>query len=230
MLVGERLWRLDGPERLLRLVLLHLDVEQRHDNLFANDAAQLLEHHVALAPILDQRVLLGHRAEMHTLAQVVHRLEMLAPPRIDHLEDHEPLDLAHQLRPEAGLAIGVGVEGVLAELLHERLTRKVDLFAQLSDGDVAAVQRGHLGDETVEIPVLGSIPVGRVEDILADDVLDPLADLLGGVLAVEHVAALFVNHHALRVHHVVVLEDVLAGDEVLLLHLLLGALDLARED
>ena len=35
---------------------------------------------------------------------------------------------------------------------------------------------------------------------------------------------------ALRVHDVVVLEDVLARDEVLLLDLLLRALDLVRED
>ena len=46
----------------------------------------------------------------------------------------------------------------------------------------------------------------------------------------EDAAALLVDDHALRVHHVVVLEDVLAGDEVLLLDLLLCALDLARED
>ena len=69
-----------------------------------------------------------------------------------------------------------------------------------------------------------------MSDVAPDDLLDPLADLLGGVVAVEHAAALFVDDHALRVHHVVVLEDVLAGDEVLLLDLLLGALDLARED
>src|SRR5262249_27070196 len=43
-------------------------------------------------------------------------------------------------------------------------------------------------------------------------------------------SALLVDHLALRVHHVVVLEDVLARDEVLLLDLLLRVLDLLRED
>ena len=53
---------------------------------------------------------------------------------------------------------------------------------------------------------------------------------LGEVLALEHRAALLVDHLPLDVHHVVVLEDVLARDEVLLLDLLLRALDLVRED
>jgi len=63
-----------------------------------------------------------------------------------------------------------------------------------------------------------------------DDVVDPFLDLLGEVLAFEDAAALLVDDHALDVHDVVVLEDVLSRDEVLLLDLLLRALDLVRED
>ena len=46
----------------------------------------------------------------------------------------------------------------------------------------------------------------------------------------QHAVALLVDHLPLDVHHVVVLQDVLPGDEVLLLDLLLRVLDLARED
>ena len=60
--------------------------------------------------------------------------------------------------------------------------------------------------------------------------VDPVLDLLGEVLAFEYAAALLVDDHALDVHDVVVLEDVLSRDEVLLLDLLLRALDLVRED
>ncbi len=129
VLVGQRLRRLGMLERLLGLILLHLDVEQRQHDLFLDRAAQLLEHDMALAPVLDERVLLGHRAQVDPLAQIVHRLEMLPPAGVDDLEDHEPLDLAHQLRPEALLAVVVRVERVLGELLHERLARDVDLLA-----------------------------------------------------------------------------------------------------
>ncbi len=67
-------------------------------------------------------------------------------------------------------------------------------------------------------------------DTRVDDLADPFAHLVGEILALEHAPALLVDDHALRVHDVVVLEDVLARDEVLLLDLLLGVLDLLRED
>ena len=53
--------------------------------------------------------------------------------------------------------------------------------------------------------------------------------LLGEVLALEDAAALVVDDHALLVHHLVVLEDVLADLEVLLLDLRLRALDRAGD-
>ena len=56
-----------------------------------------------------------------------------------------------------------------------------------------------------------------------------LARLLGHVLALENVVAVLVDDLALLVHHVVVLEDALADEEVLLLDLLLGAFDLLGE-
>src|SRR5687768_17300167 len=53
---------------LLRLELLGLDfdlgVEERQYDLFANRAAELLEHRVALAAVLDEGILLGHCAEV----------------------------------------------------------------------------------------------------------------------------------------------------------------------
>ena len=116
VLVGERLRRGDGLELLLGLVPLHLDVEQRQHDLLADHAAELLEHRVPFAAVLDERILLRHRAEMHALAEVVHRLEVLAPARVDDLQDHVPLDLAHELRPERLLPLGVRVERVTDEL------------------------------------------------------------------------------------------------------------------
>jgi len=55
-------------------------------------------------------------------------------------------------------------------------------------------------------------------------------DMAEEVGALEDVTPLLVDDHALDVHDVVVLEDVLARDEVLFLDLLLGVLDLLRED
>ena len=58
---------------------------------------------------------------------------------------------------------------------------------------------------------------------------DLLARLLADALALEHLVAVGVDHAPLLVHHVVVLEHVFADQEVLLLDLLLGFLDLLGE-
>ena len=100
-------------------------VEEREHDLAADLGAELLEHEVALVPVLDERVLLRHRAQVDALAQVVHRVEVLAPALVDDLEDHEALELAHQLRAELLLLRGVLVARVLLELLGERLARDV---------------------------------------------------------------------------------------------------------
>ncbi len=85
-----RLLRCEVGRRLGR----ELGVEEREDDLLADRAAELLEHRVAFLRVLDERVLLGHRPQVHALAQVVHALEVLAPARVDDLEDHVALELA----------------------------------------------------------------------------------------------------------------------------------------
>ena len=81
----------------------------------------------------------------------------------------------------------------------------------------------------VEVPVLLVLAL----HVLARDPLDSVGDLgardLRHVLALEDPVAVLVDDLALLVHHVVVLEDALALQEVLVLDLLLGALDLLRE-
>ena len=71
-----------------------LGVEEREDDLLADRAAELLEHLVPFLRVLDERILLGHGPQVHALAQVVHVLEVLAPARVDDLEDHVALELA----------------------------------------------------------------------------------------------------------------------------------------
>ena len=82
---------------------------------------ELLEHHVTLAAVLDERVLLRERPQVDALAQVVHRLEVLAPALVDDLEDHVALDLTRELGAELLLTLRVRVERVAHELLDERL-------------------------------------------------------------------------------------------------------------
>ena len=148
--------------------------EQVHD-LLVDEVAELLEHRVPLLAVLDERVLLGHRAQVHALAQVVHVLEVLAPAGVDDLEDHVALELAHERVPALGVVAellllgGVHVAGVLGELVDEGLARLMSTpsSTQLVERDVGAVQVGHRLDEPVDVPVVGVLAFG----VLADDAL-----------------------------------------------------------
>src|SRR4051794_27869974 len=226
------------PLRLLELGCLggsDLRVEEREDDLLADLLAELLEHHVPFGAVLDERVLLRERAQVDALAHVVHRLEMLAPAHVDDLQDHEPLELAHDrtvllVNTKALLALLVLVHGVVDELVDELVPVEPDLVAQLVGRDVGAVEVLHREHERVDVPLLGVLRREELVDRPLDHLRNPLAHVLRQVVAFQHAAPLLVDHHALRVHDVVVLEDVLAHDEVLLLDLLLRSLDLVRED
>jgi hypothetical protein len=99
---------------------------------------------VPLVPVLDERILLRHRAEVNALAEVVHAFQVLAPAGIDDLEDHVALDLASDLLAPSLLAILVLVEGVLDELIDDRLSvEPLDLLER----DAGAVERVHRGDQ-----------------------------------------------------------------------------------
>ena len=95
-----------------------------------------------------------------------------------------------------------------------------------SEQGAPAERAGEQAGQRVEVDLVG-LGVDEGGDGALDDLLDPAADLARQVVALEHAAALLVDDHALRVHDVVVLEDVLAHDEVLLLHLV--ELDLEEE-
>ena len=135
-------------------------------------------------------------------------------------------------RAELLLLGGVDVAGVLGELLDEGLARlDVDaLLDELVERDVGAVQVGHRLHEPVDVPVLGVLALGVLATTRSIDLVDPAAHVLGEVEPLEHGAPLLVDDLPLDVQNVVVLEDVLAHHEVLLLDALLGVLDLVRED
>src|SRR4029079_7748846 len=216
--------------QLLGLVRLHLDVEEVAHDLLADDGAELLEHRVPLGAVLDKGVLLRHRAQVDAVTEVFHRVEVLAPAEVDDLEDEEALYLAHELRGELLLLVLVDAARVVLELGDEIRLGGARVDVELVGVELRIVERLHLREERIVIPLFLVVGLRVVEDDALDDVVDPFLDLLGEVLAFEYAAALLVDDHALDVHDVVVLEDVLPRDEVLLLDLLLRALDLVRED
>ena len=116
--------RLRLRELLLRLFGRELGVEQVQDDLAADRATELGEHPLALLRVLDKRILLRHRAEMDALPQDLHVLEMLAPADVDDLEDDEPLELAHEVRPNSSSFASYSSPRVALELLDQRLAAR----------------------------------------------------------------------------------------------------------
>src|SRR3954447_24075501 len=215
--------------RLAVLALdLDLDVEDHPREVRPDGVHQVGEQLERLVLVGDDRLDLGEPAQVDPLAQVVHVVEVLAPAVVDDLQDQEPLERAHELVAELGLAAVVEAERVGGQALDQVLAVEVlalhDLRRERRRPDV--VERD---EQAVEIPLL-HVVAGRV---LVDEPPDDRADLLARgvahVAALEHVVAVLVDDAPLLVHDVVVLEHALALEEVLLLDLALGLLDLLRE-
>src|SRR3954469_20851910 len=211
-----------------RALDLHLHVEDVARELLPDRLDEGREHVEALVLVGDERILLGEAAEVDALAQVVHVVQVLAPALVDDLEQDVALDLAHQLRAELLLALVVRLDRVLLQLRLERLALD-RVLVEVLGGERDRVDLLELREEAVEVPVLDVV----ADEILVDEAVEHVADLgargAGHVLALEDAVANLVDDLALLVHHVVVLEHALADQEVLLLDLLLGRLDLLRE-
>ncbi len=171
------------------------------------------EHLEAFALPLDERILLAHRPQVDAALEVVHLLEVLTPALVDDAQHHLTLDLAQY----------VGTEFLLATLVVRRRIghdEVVDLVGVVAVGEllladrVRPVQR-QLGGEAVEIPFVAR----RRRAVRLDERVDRFGEVLHRrgtqVLAVEDLIAALVDDLALLVHHLVVLEDVLADLRVL---------------
>ncbi len=215
---------------LLDLLLdLDLQVEQVADGLLLDALHHGVEHVEALALVLHQRVLLGHRPQADALLEVVHLVEVLAPLAVEHREDDASLQLTHDVGAEGVLALLVLLVDVVLDRLGDEVgghARQVSgRLLQLLDGDLHRVELLEGAPQPVQVPLLGEALGGLLPDVVVDRVVHEVPDLVLEVLALQDAAALAVDDLALPVEHLVVLQDVLARLEVLLLDLRLGGGD-----
>ncbi len=219
--------------KLLDLLLdLDLQVEQVADGLLLDAVLHGVEHVEALALVLDQRVLLGHRPQADALLQVVHLVQVLAPLAVEDRQDHAPLQLTHDLGAEGLLArlvllVDVVLDGLRDELGGDARAVARGLF-ELLDGDLHRVELPEGVPQALQVPLLGEALDRLGRDVRVDRVVHHEADLLLEVLALQDAAALAVDDLTLAVEDLVVLQDVLARLEVLGLDLRLGRRDRAR--
>ena len=187
-----------------------------------------LEHVVALTLVLHLRVPLAVAPQADTLPEVVHLVEVLTPLVVEDGDEHQALELAHLLLADLLLTPRVVGEGLLLVGVEEGGIGR-GLPVEGAD-ELGRVELCHGRLEAVPVPLLGEgVHVGVGADGALDRLGHEFQRLLGEVGALEELAALLVDDLALAVHHLVVLEDVLAQLVVLALHLALRPLDGLRD-
>ncbi len=188
-----------------------------------------LEHLEGLFFVGDERILLGVAAEADAFLEVVHVEEVFFPEGVEDGEHDDSL-VVTELRLSEDLFLDVVAGGDLfedgvAELVAVELRGVDDSF------EFGAEEVVDLGEDFVNLPLLGVSFFGGefVEDVGEDGGDVVLGDELLLLDAFHELVAEGVDGLALLVHDVVVLEDVLAGLEVLGLDGLLGGLDAAGD-
>src|SRR5581483_2757281 len=224
----------NGRSHLRRRRLLDdLHPEDVAHDVVLNGLLHPLELVEGLFLVDEQRVSLLIAAQMDALAQIVHVRQMLHPARIDRAQRHPALQFAH--RPRALqrihllLARLVDVPHVIGQELDHLLARLALQVVDRQDGIEHEVVV-KFAEQFVEFPFAGGNLGGRVDvDGILDVAADIVEDRLLQVHAFQDTAALLIDQFALPVHHVVVVEDVLARLEIVFLDLLLRPLDHAGE-
>src|SRR3954471_19587283 len=98
---------------------LDLDVEDEARELLPYRVDQPAEHLEAVVLVGDDRLDLREPAQVDALAQVVHVVQVLAPALVDDLEQDVALERAHELLAQLLLALVVGLDDVVLELLDQ---------------------------------------------------------------------------------------------------------------
>src|SRR6185437_1118906 len=217
-----------------RLLEPELDLEEALGEGAVDVVHQVDEHLVGFLLVLDQRIGLPPRAVVDRVAELVEVVEVVLPLLVEHVE--------HDEREEA---VAVALADLVAhriealELAPERLRRRRDGDADrgrfvgrtqirlLEFRNLNEVVHQDVLPQQVEVPfrrlvVLGERRLDAVRDRLVDHLQRFALQLLA---AFQREAAQRVDHLALLVHHVVVIEQPLAGLEVLQLDALLRSLD-----
>ena len=130
--------------------LRHLDVHELAGHAFTQVRQHGLEQREALRLELVDRITLAVRAEIDDGAQMLEHHEMLAPERVERLEEDGLLDVVHAHPADIGRGLARrGIDGVnqalrLDVLTHEGVTDAADLrfslcAARSLDADFLAI-------------------------------------------------------------------------------------------
>ncbi len=203
--------------------------EERLDDGVLDALLQGLEELVALFLVLLQGVALTVAAQADSLLEMVQGQQVVLPGEIDVAQHDVAFEHPEELGAQALLLVEILRLDHRPDLLGDLAVRHLGEF-QAAGMEVDVVVGEDLFHELGERPFRGLGLLGAVRrDQGLEDVLAHADDVVAAFGAVEDVAAQLVDRLALLVHHIVVLEQVLAGLEVAPFDLLLGAFDGPRD-
>src|SRR5438093_876867 len=215
--------------QLHRRVPDDLDLEQPLDDGRLHALDHVLEEVERFLLVLGERVPLAVAPEPDPLLQVVDGQEMVLPLRVHDHQHLVALEGAHEVRAELALALRVSLADRRADQLREPLSR--DRLPEARGRNPHVERAEERLAEPAESPVLRVSVLGRVAvERPRDEVLGPLRDRLRLAFPLEDLTTHAVDDLALLVHHVVVLEEMLADLVVVRLHALLRRRDRARHE
>src|SRR5256886_5610918 len=219
----------EGWRRRRWRVALDLHAVDVGDDRGLDPIPELVEHLERFVLVLDEGIALPVRAEPDAFAEVLHLGQVLHPLPVDRAQHHVPFHHRHQVCAHlfdlAVIRLRGGRKEVLDETLGPVLQRLVrDLRARRQ----TQVRRQGLYP-AVPVPVLGVAALAVLVDALLDDLADVAHDVAAGIGALEDLPPLLVHDLALLVHHVVLLDHVLAGGEMHAFDFLLRARDRTRD-
>src|SRR5450759_104264 len=190
------------------------------------DAGHQLPEHLEAVPLpCHQWVLITHGPQVDAFPQEVHFRQMVTPSLVEDLQHDVPLELACRLLPAGGRLVLLGVEVErLGEDALGHLTCRGGL-GQVLFHKLGGVVLGDLSDQTGQVPLFGVVGRARGGDQTGDGGLEQFLGFLVQILSLDDLQAALVDHLALLVHNIVVLEHVLARFGVATLDRVLRPLD-----
>ena len=200
-----------------------LQEEQVADRLVLDAVHHVLEQHVRLFLVFDERILLAVAAQPDAFLQVIHRQQVILPLVVDDVEHDHAFGFAQQRRAEH-------VFFFLILLVEELQNIRFGLIAmqvhQIFRGDLDAELSEHVSFKPRPIVGAGMSFFGQPGiDERTQNAFDDFADACLLIITFDQAAAHAVHRLALLVHYVVVFDDVFAGSEVLRFDGLLGGRD-----
>src|SRR5208337_3078396 len=187
---------------------------------------QTFEHIKGLALIFHQWVALAVATQADAFLQVVHGQKVVFPLRVHYLQHDHALVEAHAIGAPDLLALRVLFAGQASQFLGELVEGLGFKLLQVELAKIDSQPVPELRAKAIDIPLVGVLRFGaEFGDQPIHHAVASFQDEFLLLMSFEQLTAQTVNGLALLVHHIVVLEQVLAGLEILRFHGLLRGLD-----